>query len=231
MLPFALEAALASILKLLGLQGGAVFLYSPHMHDLALAAEAPRFGLLGRQYQQLSLDHDLTCLPVRAARTRALAQGHVRDTAIELRDLACMAGGRTVLAVEELRIAAGERVLSITLCSAAPNPAGPFSALADEFHGQWGLSPADAQQPGQHGGARRERWRRRPALMPAGRARMPRHRYPPARVACNGSDTGFLPDFHGNIGSKPAPEGHQQLSNQELSGRVPQVAGPRAIRR
>ena len=86
MLPFALEAALASIVKLLGLQGGAVFLYSPHMHDLALAAEAPRFGLLGRQYQQLSLDHDLTCLPVRAARTRALAQGHVRDTAIELGD-------------------------------------------------------------------------------------------------------------------------------------------------
>ena len=32
------------------------------------------------------------------------------DTAIELRDLACMAGGRTVLAVERLRIAAGERV-------------------------------------------------------------------------------------------------------------------------
>lgn len=42
------------------------------------------------------------------------------------------------------QLAAGERVLSITLCSAAPNPAGPFSALADEFHGQWGLSPADA---------------------------------------------------------------------------------------
>jgi len=36
-----------------------------------------------------------------------------RDTAIQLRDVCCEAGGRTVLAVEELRIAAGERVALI----------------------------------------------------------------------------------------------------------------------
>ncbi len=35
------------------------------------------------------------------------------DTAIEVRDVTCIAGGRTVLAVEQLRIAAGERVALI----------------------------------------------------------------------------------------------------------------------
>ena len=42
------------------------------------------------------------------------------------------------------QIAAGQKVLSITICTAAPNPAGPFSALADEFHGQWRLTPEQA---------------------------------------------------------------------------------------
>lgn len=42
------------------------------------------------------------------------------------------------------QLAAGQKVLSITLCTAAPNPAGPFSALADEFHGQWGLTADQA---------------------------------------------------------------------------------------
>ena len=42
------------------------------------------------------------------------------------------------------QLAAGERVLSVTLSTAAPDPAGPFSALADEFHGQWKLTAAQA---------------------------------------------------------------------------------------
>lgn len=42
------------------------------------------------------------------------------------------------------QIAAGQKVLSITICTAAPDPAGPFSALADEFHGQWSLPPEQA---------------------------------------------------------------------------------------
>jgi LmbE family N-acetylglucosaminyl deacetylase len=37
---------------------------------------------------------------------------------------------------------AGEGVLVVTLCTGAPHPAGPFSALAEEFHREWGLAPA-----------------------------------------------------------------------------------------
>jgi LmbE family N-acetylglucosaminyl deacetylase len=36
---------------------------------------------------------------------------------------------------------AGERVLVVTLCTLAPAPEGPFSELAQEFHGQWALTP------------------------------------------------------------------------------------------
>jgi LmbE family N-acetylglucosaminyl deacetylase len=39
--------------------------------------------------------------------------------------------------------AAGEAVLVVTLCTAAPPPTGPFSDLALEFHAAWGLSPAE----------------------------------------------------------------------------------------
>ncbi len=38
--------------------------------------------------------------------------------------------------------AAGADVLVVTLCTAAPHPDGPFSALAAEFHREWGLAPA-----------------------------------------------------------------------------------------
>jgi LmbE family N-acetylglucosaminyl deacetylase len=40
--------------------------------------------------------------------------------------------------------AAGERVLVVTLCTASPAPDAQFSALAQEFHQQWGLDPAQA---------------------------------------------------------------------------------------
>lgn len=53
-----------------------------------------------------------------------------------LDDAALSCGGRI-----GAQLAAGERVLAITLCTAAPPPAGPFSALAQRFHADWGLSP------------------------------------------------------------------------------------------
>jgi LmbE family N-acetylglucosaminyl deacetylase len=37
--------------------------------------------------------------------------------------------------------ARGERALVVALCTAAPAPEGPFSALALEFHQEWGLAP------------------------------------------------------------------------------------------
>ncbi|HNP88349.1 MAG TPA: PIG-L family deacetylase [Kouleothrix sp.] len=41
--------------------------------------------------------------------------------------------------------AAGERVLVVTLCTGAPNPSGPFSALAHDIHtNEWRLTPAQA---------------------------------------------------------------------------------------
>jgi LmbE family N-acetylglucosaminyl deacetylase len=40
--------------------------------------------------------------------------------------------------------AAGQRVLVVTLCTASPAPDASFSALAQEFHHQWGLDPAEA---------------------------------------------------------------------------------------
>lgn len=39
------------------------------------------------------------------------------------------------------QIAAGQRVLAITLCTAAPAPEGPFSDLALDFHRHWALPP------------------------------------------------------------------------------------------
>src|SRR5262245_17808904 len=39
--------------------------------------------------------------------------------------------------------AAGERVLVVTLCTAAPASDMPFSDLALEFHRKWGLAPAE----------------------------------------------------------------------------------------
>jgi LmbE family N-acetylglucosaminyl deacetylase len=38
---------------------------------------------------------------------------------------------------------AGEATLVVTVCTAAPPPAGPFSDLALAFHAAWGLSPAE----------------------------------------------------------------------------------------
>lgn len=38
---------------------------------------------------------------------------------------------------------AGARVLVVTLCTAAPPPDGPFSALAQAEHRGWGLAPAE----------------------------------------------------------------------------------------
>lgn len=38
---------------------------------------------------------------------------------------------------------AGARVLVVTLCTAAPAPAGPFSGFAQEVHKNWGLAPAE----------------------------------------------------------------------------------------
>ncbi|GAB4215242.1 MAG: PIG-L family deacetylase [Roseiflexaceae bacterium] len=37
--------------------------------------------------------------------------------------------------------AAGEPVLVVTICTAAPPPEGPFNALAQRFHADWGLAP------------------------------------------------------------------------------------------
>ncbi len=39
--------------------------------------------------------------------------------------------------------AAGERVLVVTICTAAPPAEGPFSPLAQSFHAAWGLSPGE----------------------------------------------------------------------------------------
>jgi LmbE family N-acetylglucosaminyl deacetylase len=39
--------------------------------------------------------------------------------------------------------AANARVLVVTICTAAPPPEGPFNHLAQEFHREWGLAPAE----------------------------------------------------------------------------------------
>jgi LmbE family N-acetylglucosaminyl deacetylase len=38
-------------------------------------------------------------------------------------------------------VSAGERVLVVTICSAAPDPAGPFNPLASQLHTDWRLAP------------------------------------------------------------------------------------------
>lgn len=42
------------------------------------------------------------------------------------------------------QLAAGERVLVVTISTASPPPAGPFSALAQELHANWGLAADQA---------------------------------------------------------------------------------------
>lgn len=42
------------------------------------------------------------------------------------------------------QLAAGERVLVVTISTASPPPAGPFSALAQELHSNWGLAADQA---------------------------------------------------------------------------------------
>lgn len=53
-----------------------------------------------------------------------------------LDDAVLSCGGAILLARQR-----GERVLVVTLCTAAPAPEGPFSTLAREFHHHWGLQP------------------------------------------------------------------------------------------
>lgn len=52
-------------------------------------------------------------------------------------DDAALSCGGAILA----QVAAGRRVLVVTLCTASPAPEGPFSALALQFHADWGLPP------------------------------------------------------------------------------------------
>jgi LmbE family N-acetylglucosaminyl deacetylase len=53
-----------------------------------------------------------------------------------LDDAALSCGGAIAAAASD-----GARVLVVTLCTAIPPASGPFSALAQEFHGQWALPP------------------------------------------------------------------------------------------
>ncbi len=53
-----------------------------------------------------------------------------------LDDAALSCGGRIVA-----QRSAGQRVLVVTLCTASPPAKGPFSALARQFHADWGLPP------------------------------------------------------------------------------------------
>jgi len=55
-----------------------------------------------------------------------------------LDDAALSCGGAIALHAN-----AGARVLVVTLCTAAPPPAGPFSDLANAEHQSWGLAPAE----------------------------------------------------------------------------------------
>lgn len=71
-------------------------------------------------------------------RTRMGDYGHVYLSP-HMDDAAISCGGRIIA-----QTARGERVLVVTLCTAAPAPEGPFSDLAREFHAQWSLAPEQA---------------------------------------------------------------------------------------
>ncbi|HEX5690421.1 MAG TPA: PIG-L family deacetylase, partial [Roseiflexaceae bacterium] len=55
-------------------------------------------------------------------------------------DDAALSCGGAILA----HLGAGARVLVVTFSTAAPPPEGPFSALAEQFHADWKLSPEQA---------------------------------------------------------------------------------------
>lgn len=69
------------------------------------------------------------------------ARGRYRHVYLSphLDDAALSCGGRIIG-----QVARGEPVLDVTLCTAAPPPEGPFSALAQQFHADWGLTPDQA---------------------------------------------------------------------------------------
>ncbi len=75
----ALEHALGCLLAALDLPEGGIYLYSPQMHNLALAAVFPSNGGIANQGTQLWLANDQTFLPVLAAMTRTPAEGAIGD--------------------------------------------------------------------------------------------------------------------------------------------------------
>ena len=70
-----LEHALVCMLAALDLPEGAIYLYSPQMNNLALAAAVPSGGVIANQGTQLRLTNDQMFLPVIAAMTHTPAIG------------------------------------------------------------------------------------------------------------------------------------------------------------
>ena len=75
----ALEQALECVLAALDLPESGIYLYSPQMHNLALAAIFPSNGMIANQGAQLWLAKDQKFLPVLAALTRTAAEGAIGD--------------------------------------------------------------------------------------------------------------------------------------------------------
>jgi PAS domain S-box-containing protein len=130
----ALEHALAGMLAALDLPKGSIYLYSPPMHNLTLAAIFPPNGMIGNQGALLWLANDQTSLPVLAATTRLPAAGAIRDGGVET---------RTTLNPQSLALPllAGTRLLGVIQVACLPGQSlsepqhGQFSALAERLAG------------------------------------------------------------------------------------------------
>ncbi len=133
----ALERALAEVLAVLGLAGGAVLLFSPQLRELVPAAELPRPG--ARRAEPLVLDGSAALAAVRAAQLRAPAWGDAWPG-----PAGAAADERSALA---LPLISGARLLGVLQVLAAPTlPAGEQQLLADLAE-MLASRIASAQQP------------------------------------------------------------------------------------
>ncbi|MEO7912073.1 MAG: ATP-binding protein, partial [Roseiflexaceae bacterium] len=125
----ALDHALEGMLAALDLPEGGIYIYSPQMHNLSLAATIPSNGLIANQGALLWLANDQKALPVRAALMRTLT---IVDCGLDI-------GSLSDFQSLALPLLAGTRLLGVLQVAYSPGQRlseqqhDQFSALAERL--------------------------------------------------------------------------------------------------
>jgi PAS domain S-box-containing protein len=137
----ALELALGGMLAALDLPEGGIYLYSPPMHNLTLAATFPPNGIIANQGALLWLANDQTALPVLAATSRLPAAGAIGDWGVGIGTTPNPQPSTPNPHSLALPLLAGTRLLGVMQVACAPGQNlsepqhGQLSALAEQLAG------------------------------------------------------------------------------------------------